>query len=137
MYSFDYKSSALPTELNWLFLERRAESDVFPNKHQAFSFFNSAKPYAEICRDRLQYDPKVVPKVVLLKLTFLSTVLFYYFFKIFKNLNKQSKKHLIICLTVDTVYTILASVDGTKARHTHRYENKIYTKTKRTNIKTR
>jgi len=45
------------------------------------------------------------------------------FFKIFKNLNKQSKKHLIICLTVDTVYTILTSVDGSKANTKHRYEN--------------
>jgi hypothetical protein len=117
VYSFDYKSSALPTELNWLFPERKAESDVFPNKHQAFSVFNSVKPYAEIGRDRQRYEPKVGPKVVLLKLTFLSTVLFYYFFKIFKNLNKQSKKHLIICLTVYTVSTILTSVDGSKARH--------------------
>ena len=114
---FDYKSSALPTELNWLFLERRRENADFIRFNQAFSVFNSSKPYAVICRDRLQYEPKVVPQVVLWKLTFLSTVLFYYFFKIFKNLNKQSKKHLIICLTVDTVYTILTSVDGSKARH--------------------
>ena len=117
MYPFDYKSSALPTELNWLFPERRAESDVFPNNDQVFYISDYAKPYAEICRDMQRYEPKVVPQVVLLKLTFLSTVLFYYFFKIFKNLNKQSKKHLIICLTVDTVYTILSSVDGSKARH--------------------
>ena len=117
MYSFDYKSSALPTELNWLFPERRRENADFIGVNQAFSVFNSSKPYAEICRDMQRYEPKVVPQVVLLKLTFLSTVLFYYFFKIFKNLNKQSKKHLIICLTVDTVYTILSSVDGSKARH--------------------
>jgi hypothetical protein len=31
---FDYKSSALPTELNWLFPERRRENDVFPKRHQ-------------------------------------------------------------------------------------------------------
>jgi len=117
VYSFDYKSSALPTELNWLFLERKAESDVFPNKHQAFSFFNSAKPYAEICRDRLQYEPKVAPEVAPEELSNLGANPSKLFFKIFKNLNKQSKKHLIICLTVDTVYTILTSVDGSKARH--------------------
>ena len=123
MYSFDYKSSALPTELNWLFLERKAESDVFPNKHQAFSFFNSAKPYAEICRDRLQYDPKVAPEVAPEELSNSGANPSKLFFKIFKNLNKQSKKHLIICLTVDTVYTILTSVDGSKANTKHRYEN--------------
>ena len=114
MYSFDYKSSALPTELNWLFLERRAESDVFPKKYQAFSFFNSSKPYAEICRDRLQYEPKVAPEVAPEEVGANPSKLSS---KILKNLNKQCNKHLIKGLTVDTVSTILTSVDGSKARH--------------------
>jgi len=114
---FDYKSSALPTELNWLFPERRRKNADFIKFNQAFSFFNSAKPYAEICRDRLQYEPKVAPEVAPEELSNLGANPSKLFFKIFKNLNKQSKKHLIICLTVDTVYTILTSVDGSKARH--------------------
>ena len=119
MYSFDYKSSALPTELNWLFLERRAESDVFPNNDQVFYISDYAKPYAEICRGMQRYEPKVAPQVAPEEVGANPSKLSS---KILKNLNKQCNKHLIICLTVDTVYTILTSVDGSKARHTHRYE---------------
>ena len=84
-----------------------------------FYISDYSKPYAEICRGMQRYEPKVAPQVapeeVGANLSKLSS-------KILKNLNKQCNKHLIICLTVDTVYTILTSVDGSKARHTHRYE---------------
>jgi len=76
---FDYKSSALPTELNWLFPERRRENDVFPKRHQALSVFFFSSTYAEICRDGQGYPPKVVLEVVLEKLR-LSRTFFLNFF---------------------------------------------------------
>ena len=114
MYPFDYKSSALPTELNWLFLERRRKNAYFIKVNQVFYISDYAKPYAEICRGMQRYEPKVAPEVAPEEVRANFSKLF---FKIFKNLNKQCNKHLIKGLTVDTVSTILTSVDGSKARH--------------------
>lgn len=107
---FDYKSSALPTELNWLFPERRRENDVFPKRHQAFSVFFFSTAYAEICREGQGYAPKVVPKVVLEKLRLTRTFFSKLFFRTFKNLSKYVNSHLTTRLTVYTVYTILNPV---------------------------
>ena len=107
---FDYKSSALPTELNWLFLERRRESDVFPKRHQAFSVFFFSSTYAEICRQRQVYPPKVVPKVVPGKLRLTRTFFSKFFFRTFKNLSKQRNSHLTTRLTVYTVSTMVIPV---------------------------
>lgn len=120
---FDYKSSALPTELNWLFPERRRENDVFPKRHQAFSVFFFSSTYAEICRQRQGYPPKVVPKVVLEKLRLTRTFFSELFFRTFKNLSKQRNNHLTTRLTVYTVYTILNPVTAIQpdTKQTHRY----------------
>ena len=107
---FDYKSSALPTELNWLFLERRRENDVFPKRHQAFSVFFFSSTYAEICREGQGYPPKVVPKVVPGKLRLTRTFFSKLFFRTFKNLSKYVNSHLTTRLTVYTVSTILNPV---------------------------
>jgi len=107
---FDYKSSALPTELNWLFLERRRENDVFPKRHQAFSVFFFSSTYAEICRGWQGYPPKVAPEMAPGKLRRLRATFFYLFFRIFKNLSKYVNSHLTTRLTVYTVYTILNPV---------------------------
>ena len=107
---FDYKSSALPTELNWLFLERRRENDVFPKRHQAFSVFFLSSTYAEICREGQGYPPKTAPETAPEKLRLTRAVFFKLFFRIFKNLSKYVNSHLTTRLTVYTVYTILIPV---------------------------
>ena len=107
---FDYKSSALPTELNWLFLERRRKNDVFPKIHQVFSVFFFSAAYAEICREGQGYSPKTAPETAPGKLRLTETFFFKLFFRIFKNISKYVNSHLTTRLTVYTVYTILNPV---------------------------
>jgi len=87
---FDYKSSALPTELNWLFLERRRENDVFPKRHQAFSVFFFSAAYAEICREGQGYPPKVAPEMAPGKLRLLRAIFFIFFSESSKTLVNTS-----------------------------------------------
>ena len=101
---FDYKSSALPTELNWLFLERRRENDVFPKRHQAFSVFFFSSTYAEICREGQGYPPKTAPETAPEKLRLTRAVFSKLFFRILKNLSKQEENHLI--KTLDCVHSV-------------------------------
>tara|TARA_R100001463_G_scaffold18553_1_gene46375 strand:- start:2724 stop:3089 length:366 start_codon:yes stop_codon:yes gene_type:complete len=114
---FDYKSSALPTELNWLFLERRREIDVFPKRHQAFSVFFFSSTYAEICREGQGYPPKVAPEMAPGKIRLLRATFFIFFFKLFKNLSKQEENHLI--KTLDCVHSVYYGYPryGNKAGH--------------------
>ena len=121
---FDYKSSALPTELNWLFLERRRENDVFPKRHQAFSVFFFSTAYAGMGREGQGYPPKTVLRTVLVKLRLTGTVFSKLFFRIFKNLSKYVNSHLTTRLTVYTVYTILNPVTAIQpdTKQTHRYD---------------
>lgn len=116
---FDYKSSALPTELNWLFPERRRENDVFPKRHQAFSVFFFSAAYAEICRNMQGYPPKVAPEMAPGKLRLLRATFFYLFFRTFKNLSKYVNSHLTTRLTVYTVCTILNPVTAIQPDETN------------------
>ena len=66
MYSFDYKSSALPTELNWLSSKGEKKVMFFLTMIKCFIILtiqNLMQRYAEVCRDMsrkwpLKWPPK-------------------------------------------------------------------------------